>query len=77
MNLLVRNITKEIKALISAEICSLFLLDRENKELVAEVFEKNSTAEEYLNEIRMPLAQGIVGHVARTGEILNVADAYK
>lgn len=36
MTNLVRNITKEAKALVEAEICSLFLLDRENKELVAE-----------------------------------------
>ncbi|KAI6241620.1 Phosphodiesterase [Aphelenchoides fujianensis] len=77
MNLLVRNITKEAKTLVSAEICSLFLLDRENKELVAEVFEKDSTSDEYLTEIRMPLSEGIVGHVARTGEMMNVADVYK
>ncbi|KAI6176683.1 hypothetical protein M3Y97_00825500 [Aphelenchoides bicaudatus] len=77
MNLLVRNITKEAKALVSAEICSLFLMDRENKELVAEVFEKNSCSDEYLTEIRMPLSEGIVGHVARTGQIMNVSDVYK
>ncbi|KAI6235744.1 Phosphodiesterase [Aphelenchoides besseyi] len=77
MNLLVRNITKEAKTLVSAEICSLFLLDRENKELVAEVFEKDGTSDEYLTEIRMPLSEGIVGHVARTGEMMNVADVYK
>ncbi len=36
----------------------------EHGELVAEVFEKNGTSDEYLTEIRMPLNQGIVGHVA-------------
>jgi hypothetical protein len=33
--------------------CSLFLLDKEHAELVAEVFEKNGTSEEYLTEIRV------------------------
>uniref|UniRef100_A0A915D6U3 Phosphodiesterase n=1 Tax=Ditylenchus dipsaci TaxID=166011 RepID=A0A915D6U3_9BILA len=76
MNLLVRNITKEAKALVQAEICSLFLLDKEHSELVAEVFEKNGTSDEYLTEIRMPLTQGIVGHVATTGQMMNVKEVY-
>lgn len=59
--------------------CSLFLLDAEHDELVAEVFEQtgNSDNNEYLQEIRMPLNQGIVGHVATTGELMNVKDVYK
>uniref|UniRef100_A0A915C040 Phosphodiesterase n=2 Tax=Parascaris univalens TaxID=6257 RepID=A0A915C040_PARUN len=76
MNLLVRNITKEAKTLVHAETCSLFLLDKEHSELVAEVFEKNGTSDEYLTEIRMPLSQGIVGHVASTGQMMNVSDVY-
>uniref|UniRef100_A0A914CD54 Phosphodiesterase n=1 Tax=Acrobeloides nanus TaxID=290746 RepID=A0A914CD54_9BILA len=76
MNLLVRNITKEAKTLVQAEICSLFLLDKEHSELVAEVFEKNGTSDEYLTEIRMPLNQGIVGHVATTGQMMNVKNVY-
>ncbi|KAM3723503.1 cGMP-dependent 3',5'-cyclic phosphodiesterase [Dirofilaria immitis] len=76
MNLLVRNITKEAKTLVHAEICSLFLLDRENSELVAEVFEKNGSNDEYLTEIRMPISLGIVGQVASTGQMMNVKEAY-
>ncbi|CAD5215262.1 unnamed protein product [Bursaphelenchus okinawaensis] len=76
MNLLVSNITKEAKMLVSAEICSLFLLDSEHDELVAEVFEQKGNSDEYLQEIRMPLNQGIVGHVATTGELMNVKDVY-
>uniref|UniRef100_A0A8R1U0J0 Phosphodiesterase n=1 Tax=Onchocerca volvulus TaxID=6282 RepID=A0A8R1U0J0_ONCVO len=76
MNLLVRNITKEAKTLVQAEICSLFLLDRENSELVAEVFEKNGSNDEYLTEIRMPISLGIVGRVASTGQMMNVKEAY-
>ncbi|CAD5221214.1 unnamed protein product [Bursaphelenchus xylophilus] len=76
MNLLVNNITKEAKMLVSAEICSLFLLDSEHDELVAEVFEQKGNSDEYLQEIRMPLNQGIVGHVATTGQLMNVKDVY-
>ena len=57
--------------------CSLFLLDKEHSELVAEVFEKNGTSDEYLTEIRMPLTQGIVGHVATTGQMMNVKNVYE
>jgi cGMP-dependent 3',5'-cyclic phosphodiesterase len=50
-------------------------LDKEHGELVAEVFEKNGDSErQYLREIRMPVEQGIVGHVATTGEMMNVPD---
>lgn len=53
------------------------MLDKENSELVAEVFEKNGTSDEYLTEIRMPISLGIVGHVAQTGQMMNVKDVYK
>uniref|UniRef100_A0A914W7T9 Phosphodiesterase n=1 Tax=Plectus sambesii TaxID=2011161 RepID=A0A914W7T9_9BILA len=56
--------------------CSLFLLDKEHSELVAEVFEKNGMTDEYLTEIRLPLDQGIVGQVASTGKMMNVKDVY-
>lgn len=76
MTMLVRNITKEAKTLVRAETCSLFLLDKEHGELVAEVFEKNGLDDEYLKEIRLPLNHGIAGHVASTGQFVNVKDAY-
>ena len=57
--------------------CSLFLLDKEHSELVAEVFEQNGTSDEYLTEIRMPLNLGIVGHVATTGQMMNVKNVYE
>lgn len=43
---------------------------------MAEVFEKNGTDDEYLKEIRLPLARGIAGHVATTARLMNVPDAY-
>ncbi|EPB72032.1 3'5'-cyclic nucleotide phosphodiesterase [Ancylostoma ceylanicum] len=47
--------------------CSLFLLDNENKELVANVFDKAGD----LSEIRIPMTMGVVGRVATTRTMMN------
>ncbi|GFV52794.1 cGMP-dependent 3',5'-cyclic phosphodiesterase [Trichonephila clavipes] len=69
----------EARKLTGAERCSLFLLDREENVLVAKVFDGNST--ENLNEcpqdISIPVTEGIAGHVAMSGEILNINNAYE
>lgn len=54
-----------------AERASLFLRDPERDELftlLAQGFEQK--------EIRLPMGKGLVGHVAESGETLNLADAY-
>uniref|UniRef100_A0A8C9Z8A3 Phosphodiesterase n=1 Tax=Sander lucioperca TaxID=283035 RepID=A0A8C9Z8A3_SANLU len=55
--------------------CSVFLLDRVSHELVAKVFDGGVVSDEE-NEFRIPADQGIAGHVATTGQILNIKDAY-
>ncbi|XP_015706469.1 cGMP-dependent 3',5'-cyclic phosphodiesterase [Coturnix japonica] len=55
--------------------CSVFLLDRHSHELVAKVFDGGVVDDESY-EIRIPADQGIAGHVATTGQILNIPDAY-
>ncbi|KAF1626679.1 cGMP-dependent 3',5'-cyclic phosphodiesterase, partial [Eudyptes filholi] len=55
--------------------CSVFLLDRLSHELVAKVFDGGVVDDESY-EIRIPADQGIAGHVATTGKILNIKDAY-
>nr|XP_014351806.1 PREDICTED: cGMP-dependent 3',5'-cyclic phosphodiesterase [Latimeria chalumnae] len=55
--------------------CSVFLLDRSNHELVAKVFDGGVVSDENY-EVRIPADQGIAGHVATTGKILNIKDAY-
>ena len=45
--------------------------------LVAEVFEKNGLTDTILPNIRIPLNAGIAGHVATSGQMLNVKDAYR
>uniref|UniRef100_A0AAX7UHH8 Phosphodiesterase n=1 Tax=Astatotilapia calliptera TaxID=8154 RepID=A0AAX7UHH8_ASTCA len=60
---------------LSIHVCSVFLLDRVSHELVAKVFDGGVVSEEE-NEFRIPADQGIAGHVATTGQILNIKDAY-
>ncbi|CAI4229181.1 unnamed protein product [Auanema sp. JU1783] len=67
---LIQSITHEAKSIIKAETCSLFLLDKENKELVAKVFDRA----ENLSEIRLPMDKGVVGRVATTRTMMNVRD---
>lgn len=64
-----RKIMDEAKALLGAEVASVFLVDVENQELYSNV---NSTN----GELRVPIAAGIAGHVATTGKPLIISDAY-
>ena len=59
------------KSQAEAERGTLFLVDERSAEiwsLIAQGLEKQ--------EIRLPLGRGIAGHVAKTGEIVNIPDAY-
>ncbi len=63
---------EEVARILNADRCTVFLLDEENHELwsiVAMGIDQNQ-------EIRFPAGKGIAGHVAMTGEILNIPDAY-
>lgn len=69
--------------LVSADRASLFLVDMKTKELYARIFDignglgNQMMDEQEQKEIRFPMAKGVAGHVASTGEILNIPDAYK
>ncbi len=52
---------------LNAERTSLYLIDREHKELWTKVAEQ-------ARQIRVPIGQGISGRVAATGETINCAD---
>jgi GAF domain-containing protein len=58
--------------LLNAERSTLFLLDQEKKELWSKVTRGGS-----MQEIRLPVGKGIAGHVAASGETINIPDAYK
>uniref|UniRef100_A0A8C5GC19 Phosphodiesterase n=1 Tax=Gouania willdenowi TaxID=441366 RepID=A0A8C5GC19_GOUWI len=75
VSVLLQEIIVEARNLSGAEICSVFLLDRVSHELVAKVFDGGVVSDEE-NEFRIPADQGIAGHVATTGQILNIKDAY-
>jgi adenylate cyclase len=56
---------------VDADRATLYLLDEPRRELCSIV-----ALGEGLREIHLPLEEGLAGHVARTGETVNVADAY-
>jgi dual 3',5'-cyclic-AMP and -GMP phosphodiesterase 11 len=78
----VTRIMTNAAALLKCEKCSVFMVDFETNELYARLFdmsegtlaEQASVAPE---EIRFPMHAGIAGHVATTGEVLNIPDAYE
>lgn len=53
-----------------AERCTVYLVDQGKNELYTRV------AQRIRVEIRLPIGQGIAGAVAKTGETVNVPDAY-
>ncbi len=55
---------------LNADRCTVFLIDHDRQELWSKV------AIGVSEEIRFPIDKGIAGYVARTGEILNIKDAY-
>ncbi|XP_043800382.1 cGMP-dependent 3',5'-cyclic phosphodiesterase-like isoform X2 [Apis laboriosa] len=73
---LLREIMTEAKNLTNAERCSLFLLDPEQQDLVAKVFD-GIAIDKSLEEMRIPIGQGIAGHVATSGKVLNIRNAYE
>ncbi len=56
---------------IRADRGTLYLMDDAKQELWSKVLQGTE-----LVEIRLPLGTGIAGHVAKTGEIINIEDAY-
>ena len=69
---LIQIIMRKATEIMDADRATLFLVDREKGELWSKVAQGVGTA-----EIRFPMSQGIAGHVATTGETLNIADAYQ
>ncbi|XP_018319534.1 cGMP-dependent 3',5'-cyclic phosphodiesterase [Agrilus planipennis] len=76
INELLREIMTEARRITNSERCSLFLLDPDHMHLVAKVFDGHK-ADEISKEVKIAKDQGIAGHVAATGKILNIKDAYK
>jgi signal transduction histidine kinase len=62
---------KEVTRLIGAERGTLYIVDSEKGELWSKIAQKAE-----IKEIRLKIGVGIAGHVAKTGETINIKDAY-
>lgn len=71
---LLKGVMTEARELAKAERCSLFLLDKDTGELVSKVFDGTEVESE---EVRIEVGKGIAGHVAQTGKLLNIHNAYQ
>ncbi|XP_048758598.2 dual 3',5'-cyclic-AMP and -GMP phosphodiesterase 11-like isoform X2 [Ostrea edulis] len=85
VNSLCHKILQNVCILLNADRCSLFLVHGrggEERFLEAKLFDvcADTTLEEVgenREAIRIPWGTGIIGHVAQTGDLLNIPDAYK
>lgn len=65
-------VVKEIKILLGADRCTLFLVDKDNNELYSKVLQADN-----LVEIRVPITRSsLAGYSSTTGKVLNIKDAY-
>ncbi|MGE5325420.1 MAG: GAF domain-containing protein, partial [Deltaproteobacteria bacterium] len=69
---LLQKIMSKTSEVMEADRSTLFLVDEESQEIWSKVAQG-----EALKEIRVPMGVGIAGHVAKSGEIVNIADAYQ
>lgn len=68
---LIRVVAEETKGAIQADRCTVFLHDKENNELWSKVALGIENS-----EIRFPADKGLAGHCVKTGETINIKDAY-
>lgn len=71
INSLLQLIMKKTTEVMNADRSTLFLVDEKTKELWSKVAQGAGIA-----EIRFPMNLGIAGHVATSGEIVNIPEAY-
>ncbi len=71
LDALLMKIMEKTSDVLQADRSTLFLLDHESNELWSKVAQGAA-----LNEIRFPVSAGIAGFVARSGETVNIPDAY-
>jgi len=71
IDVLLKVVAEETKAAIQADRCSVFLYDKKNNELWSKVALGMDS-----QEIRFPVNKGLAGHVVKTGETINIKDAY-
>ena len=68
---LLKVIAQETRIAIKADRCTVFLYDKEKDEIWSKVALGLDS-----KEIRFPANKGLAGHVIKTGETINIKDAY-
>ncbi len=71
IDILLKVIAEETKIAIQADRCTVFMYDKEKNELWSKVALGLDS-----QEIRFPADKGLAGYVVKTGEPLNIPDAY-
>ncbi len=71
INVLLKVIAEETKNAMQADRCTVFIYDKEKDEIWSKVALGMDS-----QEIRFPASKGLAGYVVKTGETLNIADAY-
>ncbi len=72
LNQLLQLILREVRETVEADRCSLFIVDHERGELWSKIAQGLE-----IREIRIPIGVGIAGHVAETGQKINLPDVYE
>lgn len=71
LELLLKTVAEEIKKVLGADRCTVFLLDKQTNELYSKVALGMGK-----KELRFSAASGLAGYVVQAGEIINIKDAY-
>jgi HD-GYP domain-containing protein (c-di-GMP phosphodiesterase class II) len=72
LDVLLGKLMEAVTSEVGADRSSLFLYDADRDELWSKVAQGLES-----RELRFPAGQGLAGHTARSGEILNIPDAYR
>jgi len=72
LDVLLQKIMQKTSEVMDADRSTLFVVDEAKQQIWSKVAQG-----EAMGEIRVPLGVGIAGHVAKTGETVNIPDAYK
>lgn len=71
INVLLKVIAEETKLAIQADRCTVFMYDKNKNEIWSKVALGMDS-----QEIRFPADKGLAGYVVKTGDSINIADAY-
>lgn len=72
INEILTTVVKEIQTILTADRCTLYLIDKESGELYSKVLQADN-----LVEIRVPIMKSsLAGYSATTNSLINIKDAY-